>query len=117
MVGKRFLAVTAMAILVHGVAQASPASIAKKNVELFDELVRCSKQPGFQTSGLGQGGPCAGWVSRIDAQRAHDRELIQGGFLCLAGDIRLAGNSLVSGDREHFAWVKESVNECRAASN
>jgi hypothetical protein len=117
MAGNRFLAVIAMAILVYGVAEASPASVAKKNVELFDELVRCSKQPGFQKGGLGQGGPCAGWVSRIEAQQAHDRELIQGGFLCLAGDIRLAGTSLVSGDREHFAWVKESVNECRAATN
>lgn len=112
---KRLLAVVAMTLVAQGVA-ASPESVAKKNVALFDELVRCSKQPGFQTSGLAQGGPCAGWVARIEAQRAYDKELIEGGFLCLAGDIRLAGISLVSGDREHFSWVKESVNECRAAA-
>lgn len=117
MLGNRLWAVIAMAILAHGVAEATPKSVAKKNVELFDELVRCSKLPGFQTSGLGRGGPCAGWVSRIEAQQALDKELIQGGFLCLAGDIRMAGISLVSGDREHFSWVKQSVDECRKATN
>lgn len=102
-------------VSICGTASADPRDVAKRNVALFDELVRCSKQPGFKAAGLGQGGPCAGWTSKIESQRTLDKELIVGGFLCLAGDIRIAGNSLVSGDAEHFSWVRKSVEECRTA--
>lgn len=105
-----------LAIFACGIAAASPEAIAKRNVALFDELVHCSQLEGFKTLGLGTGGPCAGWVGKIEAQRNKDSELIRGGYLCLAGDIRLAGNSLISGDREHFAWVKDSVEECRSVA-
>ena len=104
----------AMSVCVAGAGWAQDAeSLAQQAVELFDELIACSAEPGFAEAGLGAAGPCAEWLERIEAAQAQDGVLIGEGYFCLAGDVRLAGSSLVSGDEGHFNFVAELVDECR----
>lgn len=86
---------------------------AQTAVSLYDELVACVAEPSFGQFGIAPSGPCGDWASRTDAARANDREMMSAGFFCLAGDVRIAGNSAVSGDVQHFAFVGSVVDDCR----
>ena len=97
-------------------AYSEATEIAQNNVDLFEELLECAAHPDFQVYGLARTGPCGDWVDRIEAQQRLDPQLAgQGLVSCLAGDIRVAGNSLVFGNAEHFEFVSELVEECREA--
>ena len=115
----KLLSISAASTLLANTTFAAPPEIielAKVNVELFEELVECAAHPDFQVYGLARSGPCGDWVDRIEAQQQLDPQLAgQGLVSCLAGDIRVAGNSLVSGNAEHFEFVSELVEECREA--
>lgn len=113
---KLFSICAASALITNAAFATDPgiAELAKTNVELFSELEECAAHRDFQVYGLARGGPCGDWVNRIEAQQRLDPQLAGQGLLsCLAGDIRLAGNSLVSGDMLHFDFVSELVDECR----
>ena len=94
-------------------AYADGRDYARQSVALFDELVVCSSKPTFNTYGLSRAGPCGNWVDRVEALQEKDTEIVRAGFFCLAGDVRMAGNSKAFGDREHFNFVRDSVEECR----
>ena len=96
-------------------AVADAKSSVREVVAAFDELVSCSQKAGFSNYGLSSAGPCGGWVKRVEALRKNDLEVIRNGYACTAGDVRIAGNSLVFGDREHFEYVRDLVEECRNA--
>jgi len=113
----KLLLISAATLTLAGPALAAPpeiTAIAQTNVELFSELEACAANPDFEVFGLSSNGPCGDWVTRIEAQQRLDTELAGHGlFNCLAGDIRVAGNSLVSGDALHFDFVSELMEECR----
>lgn len=113
---KLFSICAASALLANAAFAAPPEIIelARANVELFSELEECAAHSDFQVYGLSRSGPCGDWVDRIEAQQRLDSQLAgQGLANCLAGDIRLAGISLVSGDPMHFDFVSELVEDCR----
>lgn len=98
-----------------------PIELIKANVALFDELKVCAANPSFKDFGVAPTGPCGDWLARVAAQKEKDRELIMSGLECLAGDIELAGLSMIRPDdksnQEHIAWVEASVEDCRKAAH
>ena len=113
------LALAALAMLAQApiaAAQMSDAQAkvaARRSIVLWDELQVCSTSPRFRTYGLARGGPCGNWIDRVKRESDSQRGMIERGYDCLAGDVMMAGMSMVSGDRQHVRFVRGLMEECR----